>query len=360
MSTGQQPTATTTRSVEPTRSDSQITSAPDPSFLANVSADDYPRAWYHFASERELRRGPIVKEILGQRFVGFLTESGQPGVLSSRCVHMGSDLASGCVVGETLQCSLHHWQFATDGRCSKIPASDSIPEFARQTSFPAVRRQGNVYFFNAPVADHELPFFDGMQTDQLVAAKPFVEFVDCPWYMIGANAVDLQHFAIAHDRELQSRPTVDHPSALAHRTQCHFKVVGNSIADKLTKNFGGAEVRLGVTNWCSSLIFAHSRLRRTETFGMVAVIPITPTRTMAHVTVMARASDSPLLRRALDPIRAAIRRLLIRDFLRSDVHRLSGTRFSPHTLIEIDDQFLEYFQWLASVIRRPAHSHHSH
>jgi len=101
------------------------------------------------------------------------------------------------------------------------------------------------------------------------------------------------------------------------------------------------------------MIFAHSRLKRTETFGMVAVIPISPTRTKAHVTVMARVSDGPIRRKTLDVTRAAVRRFLIRDFLRSDIHRLSGTRFSPHTLIDIDKQFLEYFQWLAGVIRRP-------
>lgn len=353
MTTGQQPTAQSPQNVRKRVASVEPSSPTDPAFLCDVTSKDYPQAWYHFASTGELRRGPVVKEILGKRFVGFLTESGQPAILSSRCVHMGSDLGQGCVVGETLQCSLHHWQFATDGRCTTIPASDSIPAFASQNSFPAVTRQGNVYFFNGPTPDYPLPFFDGLSTNQLVAAKPFVEFIDCPWYMIGANAVDMQHFSIAHDRQLQSTPSVEHPHPLSHRTECHFKVVGRSIADNITKRFGGVEVRLGVTDWCSSMIFAHSRLKRTETFGMVAVIPISPTRTKAHVTVMARVSDGPIRRKTLDGARAAVRRFLIRDFLRSDIHRLSGTRFSPHTLIDIDKQFLEYFQWLAGVIRRP-------
>lgn len=325
----------------------------DPSFLSNVTPNDYPRAWYHFSTVNELHRGPVVKEILGKRLVGFLTDDGQPGVLDNRCIHMGSDLGAGCVVGDSIQCSLHHWQFATDGRCTKVPASATIPSFARQTSYPSTTRQGNVYFFNGPVADHPLPFFDGLLPSDLVAAKPFVEFVDCPWYMIGANAVDMQHFAIAHDRQLRADPIVDYPHPLLHRTECHLDVVGDSITDTITKRFGGAEVRLNVADWCSTMVFAHSRLKRTETFGMVAVTPISPIRTMAHITVMARSSEGAIKHRMLDPLRAAIRRLLIRDFLRSDIHRLKGTRFSPHTLVDIDQQFLEYFHWLAGVIRRP-------
>lgn len=352
MSMGQQPTAEPSTTVgDHPNAEPGITSTNDNS-LTEIAANDYPQAWYHFASVGEFRRGPVVKEILGKRLVGFLTETGQPGVLADRCIHMGSDLGGACIIGESLQCSLHHWQFGTDGRCTKIPASESIPGFARQRSFPAVRRQGNVYFFNGDSADYPLPFFDGLTTDEVVAAKPFVEYVDCPWYMIGANAVDTQHFAIAHDRQLQGIPQVDLPGPLTHRTECHFKVVGTSIADSITKGFGGREVRLTITDWCGTMLFAHSRLKRTETFGMVAVIPLSPIRTMAHVTVMARASGGTIRRAWLDPIRAAVRRFLIRDFLRSDVHRLRGTRFSPHTLINIDRQFAEYFHWLSSVIGR--------
>lgn len=320
--------------------------APDPLCIP------YPASWYYFGSVRELSQGPIKKSLLGRQLVGFLTESGQPGVLGSRCVHMGSDLGAGCVVGESLQCALHHWRFNTSGRCEEIPASDEIPEFARQTSFPAVIRHGCVYFFNGPAPLFPLPFFDGFEPAELVAAQPFVEYLDCPWYMIGANAVDVQHFAIAHDRRMERQPEVDHPHPHVHRTVCHFEVVGNSVSDRITKRFGGRNVRLEIVDWGSTMIFARSTLAKTETFGIVSVVPLTPDRCMGHVIVMARPGNSILSRRLLDPLRARIRRTLIRTFLRSDVHRLAGTQYSPHTLIEIDDQFSRYFDWLNGLNRR--------
>lgn len=318
----------------------------------NLATIQYPPAWYYFGSVKELSRGPVSKQLIGKSLVGFLTESGKPGVLSDRCAHMGSQLAGGRVVGETLQCSLHHWQFGTDGCCTHIPATDNIPSFARQANYSAVIRGGSVYFFNGPKPDFPLPFFDSLSPDDLVAAQPFVETVHCPWYMLGANAVDTQHFSIAHDRTLLQLPEVDYPDPLAHRTVCHFKIAGDSIGDRLTKYFGGGTVRLQITDWCSTMVFAHATLARTESFGMIAMVPLSPDRTLVHGTIMARASAGSFQRRLLDPLRAAVRRLLIRNFLRSDIDRLSGTNYSPHSFIEIDAQFADYFQWLMRVTER--------
>jgi phenylpropionate dioxygenase-like ring-hydroxylating dioxygenase large terminal subunit len=355
MNMTEQPDATSTRAGHNAVHDGTDVKA-DNSLRDNSTRIDYPASWYYFGSVKEVRRRPLTKTLLGKRLVGFLTESGQPGVLESSCVHMGSDLGGGCVVGESLQCSLHHWQFDRDGHCTEVPASNQIPPFARQCSYPAIVRHGNVYFFNGPEPLFALPFFEGLQPDQLVVARPFIEYLDCPWYMVGANAVDVQHFAIAHDRRMERRPEVDYPHPHAHRTVCHFEVAGNSLADRITKHLGGAKVRLQVTDWSSTMIFARSTLAKTESFGIVSVVPLSPRRAMAHVTVMAHASSGPLRRTILDPLRTRVRRSLIRKFLRSDVHRLSGTRYSPNTLIEIDDQFSEYFDWLKGLHRRGAES----
>ena len=306
----------------------------------------YPPSWYYFGSVRELAKGPVTKRVLDKTLVGFVTESGQAGVLSNRCAHMGADLGGGCVVGESLQCALHNWRFGPNGQCVEIPASKDIPAFARQTGYPTAIRHGCVYFFNGPEPLFPLPFFDGFEPNELVRARPFVEYLECPWYMIGANAVDVQHFAIAHDRRMERAPVVDHPTPNVHRTVCHFEVVGDSLGDRVTRRFGGPNVRLEIVDWCSTMIFARSTLAKTETFGMLSIVPLSANQSMGHVTVMAKRSDKLVSRKLLDPLRARVRRMLIRAFLRSDVGRLTGTRYSPNTLIDIDDQFAEYFEWL--------------
>lgn len=312
----------------------------------------YPAAWYFFCRERELHRGPVAKKLLDQELVAFRGEDGTVGVLNAQCVHMGASLGNGEVVGNTLRCPLHHWCFDTDGHCTHIPAAESIPAFARQASYPTEVRHGNVYFFNRPQAQstqpiYRLPFFPNIEPEELIAAPPFVEYVDCPWYMVGANAVDVQHFAIAHDRKMLAPPEVSYPSPHLHHTVCRFEILGGSLFDFVTRKFGGPEATLKISDWSSTMIFAHSTLARAETFGMLSLLPLSRKRTMVHITVMARRGNVGLL----DPLRAAIRRPLIRRFLRSDVHRIAKTDYSPHTLIDIDQQFAEYFQWLATIPR---------
>ena len=311
---------------------------------------DYPSGWYLFCSEHELTSGPVASNLLNKELVGFLTDSGTAAVIGGRCVHMGADLGGGRVVAESVECPLHHWRFGTDGRCNHIPSSSEVPEFAHQTTYPVTLRHGNLYFFNGPRALYPLPFFEGISPDELIAAPSFMEVLECPWYMVGANAVDVQHFAIAHDRRMLSPPKVSHPLPYVHQAVCQFQIEGNSYADRITRLFGGTEARLQVTDWSSTMILAHSKLKKTETFGMLSMTPLTRERTMVHVTVMARRGSSEI-RRLADPVRARVRRMLIRRFLRSDVGRLSRTSYSPNTLIEIDRQFAGYFDWLATVPR---------
>ena len=330
---------------------SSIARVDNASFLVEPKECHYPQSWYRLCSASELGRDPIKKEILGKELVVFLTEDNQAVVLENRCVHMGSQLSNGCVIGETIQCSLHHWRFGRDGSCAHIPTTDDIPGFAKQVSYPVEVRHGQVFFFNGRTAHFPLPFFDDLTPQDLIAAKSFVEHLDCSWYMVGANAVDVQHFSIAHDRRMIGLPLVDHPTRFTHRTLCKFKVEGNSLADRLTRTFGGPTVTLKVTDWSSTILFAHSTLDRAETFGMVCMVPIDPRRTKVYVTIMARRSQRHWQQFVVDPIRTRIRRELIRRFLRSDVNRLSSTTYSPTTLIGIDRQFGEYFTWLGGLIR---------
>lgn len=311
---------------------------------------DYPCGWYLFSSEHELLRGPVAKKLLNKDLVGFLSEHGTPGVIAARCVHMGADLGGGRVVEGAVECPLHNWRFGTDGKCNHIPASAEVPKFARQMSYPTTLRHGNLYFFNGPRALYPLPFFKDILPEELTISPSFEEVVECPWYMVGANAVDVQHFAIAHDRRMLVPPEVTHPSPNVHKTVCRFQIEGDSFADRITRLFGGPEARLEVTDWSSTMIFAHSKLKKAETFGMLSMTPLSKERTKVHVTVMARRGSSALKRLA-DPVRARVRRHLIRRFLRSDIGRLAQTNYSPNTLIEIDRQFAKYFDWLATVPR---------
>jgi phenylpropionate dioxygenase-like ring-hydroxylating dioxygenase large terminal subunit len=314
-----------------------------------------PASWYLFGPAHDLRRRPVAKTILGRPIVAFRTASGKVVVMDGRCAHLGGDLGRGEVVGEAIRCPFHHWEYGANGRCQHIPAQAEIPAFARQTCYPAVERHGLLFFFNRPEALFALPFFPGCRPEDFCAARPFGTVLDCPWYMVGANAFDRQHFGAAHDRRLLGEPVIECPAPFARRATGTFRVASDSLQDRITRRFAGDEVTLAITDWCGNLMFATASFRRTTSYGMVVTEPLGGGRVRVQVVVYLPRSRRGLLRVLLDPLRLAVRRLFIMRFLSADAELLNGVRYNPDGLIAADGQLAEYFRWLAEVSHETPH-----
>jgi len=308
-----------------------------------------PVSWFYLCPSGELNRGPLSVELCGHTFVGYRTRSGRAVVLSGRCSHLGAQLSNGTVNGERLVCPLHGWEYGPEGVCEKVPAAEPIPGFARQFSYPVEERGGHVFFFNREHARFALPFFEGVSPDQLLSTKPIELIADTPWYFAGANGFDIQHFRMAHDRTLIGQPEVSSPSPFARRVVATFEVSGDSYQDRLTRCIAGARVEMNVTVWCGSLILVRAEFARTTSFGIFNVLPIDANRTRGRVIVWVQRSKSALGRALFDPLNAAIRRMFIQTFLRSDLPRVAGLRYQPGNLIAADGVLAEYFAWLENV-----------
>jgi nitrite reductase/ring-hydroxylating ferredoxin subunit len=315
----------------------------------NATFAPLPASWFHLCAGEELKHGPASIGLCDREFVGYRTQSGRVVVLSGRCSHLGAHLGNGTVSGERLVCPLHGWEYGPSGACEKIPASDAIPNFARQCSYPTEERGGHVFFFNRQQARFAFPFFEGLTSDQLLPAKPFELIAEVPWYFVGANGFDIQHFRMAHDRTLLGEPEVSSPSPFARRVVAKFAVSGNSYQDRLTRLVAGPHVTMDVTVWCGTVIFVRAEFKRTTSFGIFNVLPIDANRTRGRVIVWVKRSRSALGHMLFDSVNAAIRRLFIRTFLRSDLPRIAGLRYQPGKLIAADAVLSEYFAWLEKV-----------
>jgi hypothetical protein len=206
-----------------------------------------------------------------------------------------------------------------------------------------------VFVFNGSRALFPLPFFPDCDPADLIASRPFGTVLDCPWYMAGANAFDLQHFRAAHDRRLQGDPIVDRPYPYAFRASGTFAVAGSSLQDRMTRLFAGDVVTLGIIDWCGSISFATAEFARTSTYGLVAREPLGDGRVRVDVIVFARRSVSRFKRLLWDPIHVNVRRYFIKKFLTADAKRLNGVRYNPGGFIDADRDMVEYFSWLAKV-----------
>ena len=307
----------------------------------------WPAGWQLFCHAGELGLTPVSRQVCGRPLVGFRTEAGKVAVLDARCVHMGSDLALGDVVGDTIRCPFHHWQFDASGHCVANPATEEIPPFARQAAYRTAEKHGLILVSRN--ASFPVPFFPDTGESELHAARAFSFRLNCPWHMVGGNAVDVQHFLAAHDRKLLEAPSVEFPDRWSHRTIGRFRIAGSSFRDRLTRLVAGDTVEMEITDWAGTLIFVRARFRRTTSYGLVAIQAIDDCHTRISVVVSVQTSRTWLGRTIFDPLNAAVRRHFIHRFLSADVDRSQGTDFNPLTSLEADSLMADYLNWLGSL-----------
>jgi len=305
-----------------------------------------PASWYLFCHRNDLRKGPIAKRMLNRDLVAFETESGKVAVLDARCSHLGANLGCGSVVGETIQCPFHNWQFGRDGRCEKIPGSPAIPAFARQQSFPVAELHGYIFFFNGSEALFPLPFFEDEAPENFRAARVFSYVADASWYMVTAQGFDRQHFETVHDRRLLSAPKMDCPTPFVRRNQWEAEIIGTRFPDRMLKALVGKNVSLTIHNWGGTVYTVKARFSRACNRFLVSYRPIENDRTQFDVIVFARAGVASL--------GLSARRWLTRAHLVAEASQVRNTQYRPARLIPADADMIECFRWLAAIPQRPA------
>ena len=305
----------------------------------------HPVAWYFFCTVKDLRRGPVAKRMLGHDLVAFRTATGKVAVLDARCSHLGANLGCGAVLGETIQCPFHHWQFGSDGVCRKIPAQKDIPVFARQRTFPVQERHGFIFFFSDSEALYPLPFFENESPEAFVAGKAFSYTADANWFMVAGQGFDRQHFESVHDRELTGPPLVTCPDPFVRSNRYHARNVGAGWRDWLLRIIVGRTVTLEVQNWGGTLYVVKARFPRACSRFIVSFQPLEDGRTHFDVIVYAR--------RGLCALGLPLRRIFTKGHLLSEAAQVRNTEYRPGRMIASDQDLIECFAWLANL---PQHS----
>lgn len=332
--------------------------APSPDRLIAPRNDEFPAfpaSWYHLCASSDLKKTPIVCEAIGRRLVTFRTASGRVCVLDSRCPHQGADLARGQVVGESIRCPFHAWEWDGQGRCAAVPGRASVPAVPCHSAYPAVERHGTIYFFNGPTASFDLPFFPGERESDFVAARSFGVMYDAPWFMIAANAFDRAHFAVVHDREMVGEPLIDTPEPFSRRTRYRVRVVGDSIHDRLLARFGGKFADVEISVWAGNVVAVRAAFPRVVSFVFFVIEPVAPLVTRMNVVAYQRRSVGNPLATAVwalaMPLVLEIRRLFTQGFIRHEYESLGSLRYCPTALIEEDRPVIEYLRWVAALHR---------
>jgi len=175
----------------------------------------FPRGWFMVANSSEVGGDrPLNARYFGEDVVLFRTASGEVGMLTAYCPHMGTHLGTSNhsyivtaglnVQGEGVRCPFHGWRFGTDGKCNHIPYYDgAIPQAARVRSWPVTERWGIVFCWNDPEGlepDFDLPVFPEWDDPAYVRWEGLDHLTDLPCHPIEVfdNNSDYAHLNYLH------------------------------------------------------------------------------------------------------------------------------------------------------------------
>ena len=175
------------------------------------TAPDFPMGGWSVARSHELEVGDVkAVTALDRELVIYRTESGEARVHDAYCPHLGAHLGmNGKVVGESIQCPFHGWQFGGDGKCQHIPYCDTIPARAKVQNWPTSEVNGEIYMWYHPTGaapDREVPVIPQIGDENWTEPRQ-VEF-NIPVHIqdIAENSCDPEHFQYVH-KQNQTPPS---------------------------------------------------------------------------------------------------------------------------------------------------------
>ncbi|XP_058982896.1 cholesterol 7-desaturase nvd isoform X2 [Musca domestica] len=177
----------------------------------------YPNGWYSILESFELKRGEVKNVFaLGKQFAVFRTLSSSVYVLDAYCPHLGANIGTGRVFGDTVECPFHKWRFrGTDGACVFVPYSSCVPKSSKLQKWTS--REVNDHIFVWYSADPELvpweiPALSEIEIERFVYHGRNEFFVNSHIQEIPENGADIAHFGAVHDNCFLSGTELSHKS----------------------------------------------------------------------------------------------------------------------------------------------------
>lgn len=174
--------------------------------------------------------GPALKTrtIIGEPIVFFRTSKGEVAALADRCPHRLVPLSMGKLMGNTIECGYHGLTVNAAGRCTRIPAADTIPDWAHVRRYPTVERDGYLWIWmgEAGRADASLvPCFPMNQDPARAVCRNSLR-VEANYQLITDNLLDLTHIQFIHPDSLGN--------ADVYTARSTVRVEGTAVRDRRT------------------------------------------------------------------------------------------------------------------------------
>jgi phenylpropionate dioxygenase-like ring-hydroxylating dioxygenase large terminal subunit len=162
-----------------------------------------PNGWFAVAFSRDLVPGDVKRiRYFDEELVLFRTRSGEARLLDAYCAHLGAHLGEGGrVVGESLRCPFHGWQYDGSGVCVEIPYCKRIPAKARVRGWDVVERDHMVFAWHhaeGKPPSWEIPDVPELSDPDWTEPRTFELEVPVHMQDMAENNCDPIHFQYVH------------------------------------------------------------------------------------------------------------------------------------------------------------------
>lgn len=181
-----------------------VQSSPQP---AAAKIFPYPLdAWYVAAWDHEVTaKTPLARTVAGKPLALFRDQDGRPAALADACWHRLAPLSQGKLLGNgEIQCPYHGLQYNAAGRCTHMPAQETINPSAVVPSYPAVERYRYVWVWvgDPEKADpDQIPDMHQMSSSEWAGDGETIT-ADCNYQLILDNLMDLTHEEFVHSSSI--------------------------------------------------------------------------------------------------------------------------------------------------------------
>jgi hypothetical protein len=257
---------------------------------------------------------------------------------------MGAHLSGGVVVGDHIQCPLHHWEYDGSGICRRTPDAAAIPSHVRQFTYPVAERYGCVFLFNGSTPLYPAPSFSTFNESDLCVAHAAPVPVRCPWFVIGVNGYDVRHLKTVHKRELREPPSIVDLDRYRMQMRYVSRVTGNTLPDRFVRWLSRDHITATVTCWGGTVFTAEVDLGRVRSALLLTVLP-TDQGTEVSLTCGVRRTRLHVL----DAVRAWLARWSFSRFFLCDVEVLNDIQFSFDASDGADACLQRYLSFLGNL-----------
>lgn len=162
-----------------------------------------PFGWFHICLEATLEPGELTQMRRFERdLLVWRAEDGEYHVQDVFCPHLGANIAKGGeVVGNTVRCPFHDWQFNGDGSVAAIPYAKNINKKACLRTYPSSNHYGVIMAWYHPHAIeplYQLPEVPELESGDYIGPIVQDHTIKTCLQEMGENVVDIAHFTTVH------------------------------------------------------------------------------------------------------------------------------------------------------------------